>query len=74
MPRPAAVLAVPHVATQIHFVKVAMEGNRDTAHARIQKPETDQAYVRASLPKVDLDATRHMRREQRRIDFVIQHH
>src|SRR5438552_8985304 len=63
----------PYIETQIHFFKVAVQRDRDTEKTRVEKQKSDHAEKGFMIIEVNLCATRNQRREQARIDDIIQH-
>src|SRR5215831_14532663 len=61
------------IETQIHFFKIAVERDRQTEQTRVEKEETDHADKRFAVFEIDLGAGRDKRRENARIDGVIEH-
>src|SRR4029077_9208023 len=63
----------PYIETQIHFFKVAVQWDGDTEKTGVEKQKSDHAEKGLTIIEVDLCATRNQRREQARIDDIIQH-
>jgi hypothetical protein len=63
----------PHVEAQIYFFEVAMQRDRKTEKAGIEKKESDNADEGFAILKIDLGASWNERFKQSGIDDIIQH-
>src|SRR5437667_3593521 len=63
----------PHVETQIHFFEIAVQRDGKSEETRVEKEKSDHTEKGLIVFVVDLCTKRNQRREQARIDDVIQH-
>ncbi len=61
------------IKAQVHFFEIPMQWNRQTEQSCIEKEKTDDADERLAVFVIDLSAGRDERRENARIDNVIEH-
>src|SRR5438309_11239979 len=64
--------APTHVEPEIHFGEVAVKRNGNAQHSGALKGEADDAHVHTARQDVELRPARHMWREQRRIDPIVE--
>src|SRR4030095_14254321 len=62
-----------HIETQIHFLKIAMQRDRKTEKASIEKQKSDDAHERLAVFIIDLGASGNERFNQGGVDNIIQH-
>ena len=65
---------MPHIEPQVDLIEVRVKWNAKPKYARVEEPKPDEAHERATVPEVEFRPMRHTARQQRRIDFIVQHH
>jgi hypothetical protein len=65
--------AVPDIKPQVDLFKIAMERKRNSENPGLEKEKPDHADIGNGAERIDLQAVRKERREQLRLDRVIQH-
>jgi hypothetical protein len=63
-----------HVEAEVQFLEVAVEGDGDAQHPRVEEEEPHDADPAAPVVEVELGAGGHAIAQKRRVDRVVEHH
>src|SRR5262245_39516918 len=70
---PAVFSPATDVKPQVDLFEVSMKRNRQAEDTRLQEQEADDADEMAIIPRVEFDAARDERTQDRGMDFIVNH-